>query len=35
MYSKMVLYDTLTHTITHPDFLNHKIKLSCTLRRKK
>lgn len=25
MYSKMVLYDTLTHTITHPDFLNHKI----------
>lgn len=30
MYSKMVLYDTLTHTNTHPDFSNRKIRSLCT-----
>lgn len=31
MYSNLVLYDTLTKTITHPDFLTHKIEQPCTL----
>ncbi len=26
MYSKLVLYDTLTHANTHPDFSNRKIQ---------
>jgi hypothetical protein len=30
MYSNLVLYDTLTKTITHPDFLTHKIEQPCT-----
>lgn len=36
MYSKMVLYDTLTHANTHPDFSNRKIQSKlCTLLQKK
>lgn len=35
MYSSLVLYDTLTHTNTHPDFFNRKIQSSCTLLRRK
>ena len=36
MYSKLVLYDTATHSNTHPDFLNRKIQSKlCTLLHKK
>lgn len=35
MYSKMVLYDTMTNANTHPDFSNRKIRSLCTFHHKK
>ncbi len=35
MYSDLVLYDTLTHSNTHPDFSNRKILRPCIFQKKK